>query len=130
MNGEQCSDDQLAAECAAVHSGGRCHSCDCAYCAANVTQCQAITKDTSSCARLVECALQNHCQGMQCLCGDSNWNCASRPEGACLWEVREVAGSRDYTSILWEANTPGSALAIGLGLLQCRTDHCAETCGL
>ena len=131
MNGEQCTDDQLAMECAAQHSGGRCHSCDCAYCASNVSQCASITQDSSSCLRLSECALQNHCQGLQCFCGDTPWAlCASLPNGPCLWEVREVAGARDYTSIVWQANVPGSALAIALGLLQCRADHCAETCGL
>ena len=131
MNGKKCTDEQLAAECAVVHTGGRCHSCDCAYCAANVVQCEAITKDTGSCARLIECALQNHCQGMQCLCGEAGLTlCQNRPLGPCLWEIREVAGSRDYFSILLNASTPGTALEIAMSLVQCRSDHCAETCGL
>lgn len=131
MNGERCTDEQLAAECESVHSGGRCHSCDCAYCAANVARCQAITKDSESCARLAECALQNHCQGTNCLCGASSLSlCVNTPLGPCVSEVREVAGSSDYYSIAWEANSPGSALEVALSLLQCRADHCAETCGL
>jgi hypothetical protein len=124
------TDEQLAAECSAVHSGGRCHSCDCAYCAAEVARCESITQETGGCARVVECALQNHCQGSECLCGDNVSNCQNRPLGPCLWEIREVAGARDYLSIWWTANTPGTPLAIALALVQCRASHCAETCGL
>ena len=123
-------DMQQAAECSAVHSGGRCHSCDCTYCAAEVALCESITKDTGGCARVVECALQNHCQGAQCLCGDNLANCQNRPLGPCLLEIREVAGSRDYFSIWWTATTPGTPLAVAMNLVQCRADHCAETCGL
>lgn len=129
-NGEQCTGEQLSAECSAVHSGGRCHSCDCAYCAAEVATCESATKDTGACSRVVECALQNHCQGADCLCGDNLANCQNRPLGPCLWEIRELAGSRDYYSIWWTASMPGTPLAVALSVLQCRTDHCAETCGL
>lgn len=130
MNGERCSEEELAAECNAVHSGGRCHSCDCAYCAAEVARCEEITQETGGCARVVECALQNHCQGAECLCGDNLANCQNQPRGPCVWEIREVAGSRDYLSILWTANTPGTPLAIAMDLVSCRANHCAETCGL
>jgi hypothetical protein len=123
-------EEQQAAECSAVHSGGRCHSCDCAYCATEVALCEQITKETGGCARVVECALQNHCQGAECLCGDNLTTCQNRPLGPCLLEIREVAGSRDYFSIWWTATTPGTPLATALALMQCRADHCAETCGL
>jgi hypothetical protein len=124
------TEEELAAACSAVHSGGRCHSCDCAYCAAEIARCEEITKDTGGCATVVECALQNHCQGADCLCGDNLANCQNRPAGPCLWEIREVAGARDYLSIWWTASTPGSPLSVALAVLQCRADHCAETCGL
>lgn len=130
MNGEQCTEEQLAAECNAVHSGGQCHACDCAYCAAQVALCESVTKDSGGCARVVECALENHCQGAECLCGDNLTSCQNRPLGPCLWEIREVAGSRDYYSIWWTATTPGTPLKIAMDLVQCRADHCAETCGL
>jgi hypothetical protein len=130
MGGDSCTEEQQAAECSAVHSGGRCHSCDCAYCATEVALCEQITKETGGCARVVECALQNHCQGAACLCGDNLTNCQNRPLGPCLLEIREVAGSRDYFSIWWTATTPGTPLAVALALVQCRADHCAETCGL
>lgn len=130
MSGESCTEEQQAAECSAIHSGGRCHSCDCAYCAAEVALCDQVTRETGGCARVVECALQNHCQGAECLCGDNLTSCQSRPLGPCLLEIREVAGSRDYFSIWWTATTPGTPLAIALNLVQCRADHCAETCGL
>ena len=130
MSGERCTEEELAAECSALHSGGRCHSCDCAYCAAEVARCEAISQDTGGCARVVECALQNHCQGAECLCGDNLTSCQNRPVGPCLWEIREVAGSRDYFSILLTASTPGTPLSIAMDLVQCRASHCAETCGL
>jgi hypothetical protein len=123
-------DDELAAQCSMVHSGGRCHSCDCAYCAAEVSLCDSITKETAACARAVECALQNHCQGIACFCGDSMTTCQSFPRGPCVEEIREVSGERDFYDVWWVATTPGSALATANGLVQCRADHCAETCGL
>lgn len=129
MDGQQCSEDKAARECALVHSGGRCHSCDCAYCAADVALCETGEKETG-CSRLVECALENHCQGLECLCGVNVGSCQSRPLGPCLSEIREVAGSRDYFEILWIASTPGTPLAVAMSLVQCRADHCAETCGL
>jgi hypothetical protein len=57
-------------------------------------------------------------------------SCPNRPLGPCLWEIRDLAGSRDYYDILWTASTPGTPLAIAMNLVQCRADHCAETCGL
>ncbi|HTU60139.1 MAG TPA: hypothetical protein VMF89_16920, partial [Polyangiales bacterium] len=78
-SGESCTEEQQAAECSAVHSGGRCHSCDCAYCAQQVALCEQITKETGGCARVVECALQNQCQGAECLCGANVTNCQNRP---------------------------------------------------
>jgi hypothetical protein len=130
MNGQQCTEEQLANECSMVHTGGRCHSCDCTYCAAEVASCESITADTRGCSRLVECALQNHCQGFGCLCGDSLSTCQSRPAGPCLREIRELAGTREFYGILLNVNTPGTPLALAMGMLQCRADHCAETCGL
>jgi hypothetical protein len=130
MDGSQCTEDKLAMECAMVHSGGRCHSCDCAYCASDVARCESVTQATGSCSRLVQCALQNHCQGLACLCGANVNNCANLPIGPCLWEIREVAGTRNYVDIIWAANVPGSPLAVAMNLVQCRADHCAETCGL
>jgi hypothetical protein len=130
MNGAQCTEEQLSAECSAVHSGDQCHSCDCAYCAAQVALCESVTKETGGCSRVVECALQNHCQGADCLCGVNLNNCQNRPLGPCLWEIRDLAGSRDYFSIWWTATTAGTPLAIAMDLLRCRADHCAESCGL
>ena len=130
MSGEQCSEQEQAEECSAVHSGGACHACDCAYCAAEVARCESITQESGGCARVVECALENRCQGAECLCGDNTTSCQNRPLGPCLWEIRELAGSRDYLNIWWTASTPGTPLAIALALMQCRADHCAETCGL
>jgi len=117
-------------ECSAIHSGGRCHACDCTYCATEVEACESITEETRGCARVVECALQNRCQGAACFCGDNLANCQTRPLGPCLREIREVSGSRDYLGVWWTASTPGTPLAIAMTLLQCRADHCAETCGL
>jgi hypothetical protein len=88
-----------------------------------------VTKETGGCARLIECALQNHCQGTACLCG-GNLACPTLQNGPCVSEIREVAGTRDYVSIWLAANMPGTPLAIALNLVQCRADHCADTCGL
>ncbi|HET8934149.1 MAG TPA: hypothetical protein VFN67_11940 [Polyangiales bacterium] len=128
--GPECTAEQMQSECTMVHSGGPCHACDCTHCASNVAACEAATKDTGACSRVVECALQNHCQGIACLCGANVGSCPNRPLGPCLWEIRDLAGSRDYYDILWTASTPGTPLAIAMNLVQCRADHCAETCGL
>lgn len=130
MDGQQCNDDKAARECASVHSGTRCHTCDCAYCAADVASCERVTKETGGCSRLVECALKNQCQGIECLCGTNVTTCQSRPLGPCLGEIREIAGTRDYFEIVWIASTPGTPLAVAMNLVQCRADHCAQTCGL
>lgn len=131
MTGEVCTEQQMGDECAAVHGGDRCHSCDCTYCATEVSSCETGTDNPSGCSAFADCAMRNHCTGVDCLCGESSLGaCQSRPRGACIWEVREVAGTSDFWGIMLAANTAGSPLAVALSLLQCRSEHCAQTCGL
>jgi hypothetical protein len=75
--------------------------------------------------------MENHCSGMQCLCGDDSVSfCQNLPRGPCMWEIRDVAGTRDFWAIFAAALSPGTPLGAALRLVDCRTQQCAAVCGL
>lgn len=128
---ELCPESAGSQECAQLHAGGRCESCDCAYCAAEVLACESGDASFAGCPAVAKCARENHCDGWDCFCGGASVSaCQTRPRGPCLWEIYATAGTRDVLTILVQANTAGTPLSEALKLVQCRSDHCGRICGL
>jgi hypothetical protein len=123
-----------SAACQMKHGMSACEACDCAQCADEVSACLTAPGNDAGekCQALSACSIAARCTGMGCYCGPLTTDFCARygPAGACVAEVRAIAGRRNVTELIATASTADDALARWVKLSECRAAKCKRECSL
>jgi hypothetical protein len=108
-----------------------CERCACMQCTEAVTACSAsgnAARD-AKCTAVEQCAIENHCSGSPCYCGDSSFfECGLRANGPCKSVIEDATGTSNATLIENQRQDPNTALGRAQALGECRRVQCQAEC--
>jgi hypothetical protein len=108
-----------------------CEKCACMQCVETVMACMASGDKArdAKCSAVEACAIEHHCSGMACYCGDASYiSCPLVGNGPCRKEIEAAAGTTSAFVVMSQSSDSNTALGRALALGDCRRAQCSREC--